>query len=72
MLVAAKIANKTIELAGKTAPAAYFPLGIVPALEDGNTRLFGENTVAKYLVGTNSSYNPQVYILFKKSFLLLS
>lgn len=59
VLIASKIANKTVELAGSTAPAAKFPLGIVPAFEDGNICLFGEDSISKYLVGTNSSYNPQ-------------
>jgi len=59
VLIAAKIANKDLEVVEKPAPNNHFPLGVSPALEDGNTNLFGADAISKYLVGPNSAYVPQ-------------
>lgn len=59
-MVAAKVGNKKVEIVYKQPPSNRFPLGNTPALEDGEVILFGADAIAKYLVGLNSQYNPQV------------
>uniref|UniRef100_A0A1I8B8J9 EF-1-gamma C-terminal domain-containing protein n=1 Tax=Meloidogyne hapla TaxID=6305 RepID=A0A1I8B8J9_MELHA len=59
VLIAAKLANKDIKTTSKAPPAALFPLGLVPALEDGDVHLFGAVAISKYILGNNSQYFPQ-------------
>ncbi|KAI1723914.1 elongation factor 1 gamma, conserved domain-containing protein [Ditylenchus destructor] len=59
VLVAAKLAKKEVSVVEKQPPNNHFPLGVTPALEDGNVRLFGADSIAKHLLGNNTSYNPQ-------------
>ena len=59
VLIAAKVANKNVEIVDKQPPNNRFPLGHTPALEDGEVSIFGSDAIAKYLVGNNSEYNPQ-------------
>jgi hypothetical protein len=34
-----------------------------PALEDGEIHLFGAEAISKYLLGNDSKYLPQVYLM---------
>lgn len=68
MLVAAKVAGKKVEVQNKAAPENSFPLGVTPALEDGSVHLFGADAIAKYLVGYNTAYVPQVFFIKHKLF----
>lgn len=57
VLAAAKLAGKSVDLAGENAPAAQFPLGSTPAYVDGETSLFGSDSIALYLAGQNLKGN---------------
>ncbi|CAB3397574.1 unnamed protein product [Caenorhabditis bovis] len=60
VLIAAKLGNKTVDLAGEIAPVDKFPLGVTPAYE-GDALLFGAESIALHLSGANSSKNlPEV------------
>lgn len=52
VLVAAKLANKCVELAGESAPGDKFPLGATPAYVDGEVALFGAEAIALHIAGS--------------------
>jgi len=58
VLIAAKIANKQVDLKDHV-PADKFPLGVTPAFEDGQTQLFGADAIAKHLASGNETYVPK-------------
>lgn len=65
VLIASKIAGKSLEIVNKAPPQKKFPFGQTPALEDGEVSLTGADAIAKYVAGPNTAYNPQVsYLLF--------
>lgn len=51
VLIAAKIANADVTLAGEDLPHDKFPLGVTPAYDDGNVQLFGAEAIAVHLAG---------------------
>jgi glutathione S-transferase len=51
VLTAAKFANKDVDVVTSAPPADKFPFGVAPAFEDGQTLLFGDETIAHYLLG---------------------
>lgn len=50
VLIAAKLGNVDVELAGDVPPADKFPLGVTPAYE-GDVNLFGAESIAVHLAG---------------------
>lgn len=54
VLIAAKLGNKTVNLAGDVAPADKFPLGVTPAFE-GDALLFGAESIALHLSGASKN-----------------
>ncbi|CAI4227083.1 unnamed protein product [Auanema sp. JU1783] len=50
VLIAAKLGKSDVQLAGETAPADKFPLGVTPAYE-GEALLFGAESVALHVSG---------------------
>lgn len=51
VLVAAKFAGKDVSVDAGHPPSNNFPLGVSPAFEDGQHRLFGDETIAHFLLG---------------------
>lgn len=61
VLIAAKIANRDVKLAGEKPPHDKFPLGVTPAYEDGNVHLFGAESIALHLTGQcNPACCPEI------------
>ncbi|KAI6187051.1 Elongation factor 1 gamma [Aphelenchoides besseyi] len=58
ILIAAKFAGKKVETKSSAPPAEKFPLGLTPALEEGETTLFGADAIVKHLVQKDSTYVP--------------
>ncbi|CAD6199976.1 unnamed protein product [Caenorhabditis auriculariae] len=54
VLIAAKLGKTTVSLAGDVPPADKFPLGVTPAY-DGDVRLFGAESIALHVSGSNDS-----------------
>lgn len=53
VLAAAQIAKVEVTLVGDKPPHDKFPLGVTPAFEEGNTLLFGAESIALHLLGKN-------------------
>ncbi|KAJ1357952.1 Elongation factor 1-gamma [Parelaphostrongylus tenuis] len=53
VLIAAKLGNSDVQLAGEHPPSDKFPLGITPAFE-GDVNLFGAESIAVHLAGCSS------------------
>ncbi|KAK0410517.1 hypothetical protein QR680_005169 [Steinernema hermaphroditum] len=51
-LIAAKLFNVEVEVAGAEAPADKFPLGVTPAFESGDVLLFGAESIALHFAKT--------------------
>jgi len=58
VLIAAKYANKQVDVKDHL-PQEKFPLGLTPALEEGQLHLFGADAIAKHLASGNSTYVPK-------------
>jgi len=54
-LIAAKLSGKDAVVAGPNAPTNKFPTHVLPALEDGNTALSGEDAIASHFLGKDFS-----------------
>ncbi|CAJ55245.1 putative elongation factor 1-gamma [Caenorhabditis elegans] len=69
VLIAAKLANKTVTLAGDAAPADKFPLGVTPAFE-GDALLFGAESIGLHLTGTSANAETVQWLQFAEGYLL--
>nr|ACZ13337.1 elongation factor 1 gamma [Bursaphelenchus xylophilus] len=58
VLVAAKVAGKTVQVK-ENVPADKFPLGLTPAFEEGEVRLFGSDAIVRHLAAGNKQYLPE-------------
>jgi len=58
VLVAAKLANKQVQLLQTPPPANVSPTGMLPAMEDGKVSLFGAEAITKYFL-KESPYCPK-------------
>ncbi|KAK6057097.1 glutathione S-transferase protein [Cooperia oncophora] len=54
VLIAAKLGNADLQLAGEVPPADKFPLGVTPAFE-GDVNLFGAESIAIHVAGCEST-----------------
>ena len=57
-LVAAKIGEHTVSVAGTNAPEKKFPTHVLPALEEGSTHLAGETAIAAHFLG--KCFTPEI------------
>ena len=58
VMIAAKLAGKKLDVISNTPPTKVSPLGLSPAIEDGDIHLFGAEAISKYILGENSNYFP--------------
>uniref|UniRef100_A0A1I7V4Q8 eEF-1B gamma n=1 Tax=Caenorhabditis tropicalis TaxID=1561998 RepID=A0A1I7V4Q8_9PELO len=69
VLIAAKLANKSVTLAGETAPIDKFPTGVTPAYE-GDALLFGAESIGLHLTGTSANAETVQWLQFAEGYLL--
>ena len=66
-MIAAKLAGKDAVVAGSNAPANKFPTHVLPALEDGNTALSGEDAIAAHFLGKDFSAQVLQWVSYGNS-----
>lgn len=66
-LVAAKLVGKDATFVAGNPPANKFPLHVLPALEDGNVALAGEDAIAVHLLGNDYTSQIQQWVSYGTS-----